>query len=421
MKNVVIVGGGFGGLSAAKSLIKYKELRVTIVDRRNHHLFQPLLYQVATAGLSPADIAVPIRSQFSKVKNIEVMLAEVLDVKLERNVVITDSGELPYDYLILACGANQSYFGHNEWEEYAPGLKTLEQATEIRRRVLLAFEKAEKEKDKTKKRALMTFVVVGGGPTGVELAGALGEISRFTLAEDFQNIEPESARVILIESGDRILKSFDTKLAHDASRFLESRGVQVWRGSTVTEVNDDGVKMGSEFLAAKTVVWAAGVEPSPINKKLGVELDGQGRVPVGSDLSIASYPNVFVIGDQAAAKDEDGNPLPGLAPVAIQQGNFLKKLFYADLKGKPRPKFHYMDKGQMATIGRKMAVMEFKGLKLSGTLAWLTWLFIHIYYLIGFRNRLFVFLQWMWLYISFSRGARLIVSKEWKLKEKPSS
>lgn len=419
LKKVVIVGGGFGGLSAAKALSKVRGLSLTLVDQRNHHLFQPLLYQVATAGLSPAEIAVPIRGEFSPKDNVETLMAKVLAVDVLNKKVETDSGSLAYDFLILACGANQSYFGHDEWEEFAPGLKTVEQATEIRRRVLLAFEQAEKEKDADFKKALMTFAVVGGGPTGVELAGALGEISRYTLSKDFKNIDPESARVILIEAGDRILKSFSPKLSQSAGRFLESRGVQVWRNTRVTNVSANGVTMGDETLAAKTVIWAAGVEPSSLNKDLNTKLDKQGRVIVGKDLSLPHHPEIFVIGDQAAFEEKDGEYLPGLAPVAIQQGRFLKQLFLNELSGKARPKFKYRDKGQMATIGRKMAVMEFSGIKIAGVWAWLSWLVVHIYYLIGFRNRVFVFLQWAWLYLTYHRGARLIVNKEWRLKKKP--
>ena len=414
MKHLVIVGGGFGGLSVAKDLGSTKELEITLIDQRNYHLFQPLLYQVATAGLSPAEIAVPIRAQISEHQNIEVLMAKVSSVDTANKTISYDGGEINYDYAVLACGASHSYFGNDQWEEYAPGLKTLEQATEIRRRVLLAFESAEKEIDKSKKKALMTFVVVGGGPTGVELAGALGEISRFTLSQDFRHIDPESARVILIDAGSRILATFHPELSQEAVRFLESRGVHIWRETRVTEITADGVRMGEEFIEAKTVLWAAGVKPSPLNKTLNTQLDIQGRVVVGTDLSLPTHPEVFVIGDQAAFLDENGKALPGLAPVALQQGRFVAKLIRNELRGRARKPFKYFDKGQMATIGRRMAVLEFRKYKSAGFFAWLAWLVIHIYYLIGFKNRLFVFLQWAWLYFSFSRGARLIVSKDWK-------
>lgn len=411
---VVIVGAGFAGLNVAKSLGGDSRFQITLLDRRNYHLFQPLLYQVAMAGLSPAEIAVPIRAELSKFPNIEVLMANVQSVSPKENRITTDIGDFNYDILVLACGAKHSYFGNENWETFAPGLKTLEQATEIRRRVLMAFELAEREKNPQLKKERLTFVVVGGGPTGVELAGAIGEISRFTLSKDFRHITPESARIVLIEAGDRILAAFDPKLSKSAARSLEGLGVQVWTNSRVTQINDDGVAVGSEFLRAKTVLWAAGVQPSSLNKTLGVTLDRSGRVPVNEFLALPEYSNVYVIGDQAFAKSKTGEALPGLSPVAIQQGKYLAQRLKRLAKNKPSTPFRYFDKGIMATIGRKEAILQVGALKLTGLLAWLGWLFVHIYYLIGFKNRLFVFLQWSWHYISFGRGARLIVHKEWK-------
>lgn len=412
-KKVLIVGGGFGGLNAVKVLGNVSGFQVTLLDRRNYHLFQPLLYQVAMAGLSPAEIAVPIRNVTSNYPNVSVLMANVEKVNLFSREVETDAGSFSYDYLILACGAKHSYFGHEEWEPLAPGLKTLEQATEIRRRVLMAFETAERETDAEKRKQALTFVIIGGGPTGVELAGAIGEISRYTLSKDFRNIQPGNARVIIIEAGERVLAAFHPDLSKSATRALESLGVQVWTSSRVTQVTADGVSIGSEFLKAKTVLWAAGVQASSLNKTLGTELDHAGRAKVGPDLSLPGHPEVFVIGDQAYALNEKGKPLPGLSPVAIQQGRYVAKLLKNIEKGEERKPFHYFDKGIMATIGRRMAVMETGNIRLTGLIAWLGWLFVHIYYLIGFKNRLFVFLQWAWHYISLGRGARLIVDKEW--------
>jgi NADH dehydrogenase len=415
-KRVVVVGGGFGGLRVARALARAKNVEITLLDRRNHHLFQPLLYQVAMAALSPAEIAYPIRTIFSNQRNVRVLLETAVGVDLAGKKLRTATlGELPYDYLVLACGSRHSYFGHGEWEEYAPGLKSLEEATEIRRRVLTAFELAEKEPDAAKQRRLLTFVVIGGGPTGVELAGALGEISRYTLSRDFRRIDPERARVILIEAGPRILASFDEPLSDKAARYLESLGVNVWTNTLVTQVNADGVVLGNESVQAATVVWAAGVAPSELNAGLGVKLDRQGRIVVERDCSVPGHPEVFVIGDQAHFEEEPGKPpLPGLAPVAMQQGHHVGACIRADLKGKPRPTFKYLDKGQMATIGRRRAIAQFRGLDFAGFFAWLGWLLVHIFYLIGFKNRVFVLFQWAWSYLSFGRGARLIVSKEWR-------
>lgn len=415
-KRVIVVGGGFGGLRVARALARDKHFEVTLLDRRNHHLFQPLLYQVAMAALSPAEIAYPIRTIFSGYRNVRVLLETAVGVDLAGKQLRTAGlGELPYDYLVLACGSRHSYFGHGEWEEYAPGLKSLEEATEIRRRVLTAFELAEKEPDPAKQRRLLTFVVIGGGPTGVELAGALGEISRYTLSRDFRRIDPERARVILIEAGPRILATFEEELSDKAARDLESLGVNVWTNTRVTQVTGEGVVLGEESVQAATVVWAAGVAPSELNASLGVQLDRQGRIVVERDCSLPGHPEVFVIGDQAHFEEEPGKPaLPGLAPVAMQQGRHVAACILADLKGKPRPTFKYLDKGQMATIGRRRAIAQFRGLEFAGFFAWLAWLLVHIFYLIGFKNRVFVLFQWAWSYMAFQRGARLIVSKEWR-------
>lgn len=413
-KRVVIVGGGFAGLNAAKVLGRRgRELEVILVDRRNHHLFQPLLYQVAMAGLSPADIAAPIRSMLHRYRNIWVIQGEVRSVELENRRILGDFGELTYDYLLLAAGAMHAYFGHENWEPYAPGLKTLEQATEIRRRVLTAFERAEAVKDPVERKRLLTFVIVGGGPTGVELAGAIGEMSRTTLARDFRNIDPKLTRVILIEAGPRILTSFDEELASRATRDLEGLGVQVWTNSRVTQVDDCGVEVGDERIDSATVLWAAGVR-APVFAGLEAALDPLNRVRVEPDLSIPGHPEVFVAGDLAHAEDEHGQLYPGLAPVAMQQGRFVAHMILRDLSGEQRGRFHYMDKGQMATIGRGRAIVQTGKLRFGGLLAWWTWLLIHIYYLTGFRNRILVLIQWAWSYLTFSRGARLIVSKRWR-------
>ncbi len=415
MKRVVIVGGGFAGLRAARGLGDVSEIDLTLVDQRNHHLFQPLLYQVAMAGLSPAEIAAPIRSLLSRYRNIRVLQERVDRVDLTGRRVVTGSGEIGYDRLLLACGARHAYFGHDDWEEHAPGLKTLEQATEIRRRVLSAFEEAEREADPKRRRALLTFVVVGGGPTGVELAGALGEMSRFTLARDFRNIDPTLTRVILVEAGPRILPSFRESQASRATRDLESLGVEVWTASPVTLIDAAGIEVGRERIETFTALWAAGVEPSALNRTLGVSLDAQGRVLVGADLSLPGHPEVFVAGDQACfSPDSSSSPLPGHAPVAMQQGRFFARTVRRDLRGEPRERFRYIDRGQMATIGRRRAICEIGRFHFGGWFAWMTWLVVHIYYLVGFKNRLFVVLQWTWSYLRYGRGARLIIAKEWR-------
>jgi NADH dehydrogenase len=413
-REIVIVGGGFGGLNAAKGLGRVHGAQVTLLDRSNHHLFQPLLYQVAMAGLSPAEIAAPIRSILSGFRNLRVLREEVLGIDLESRLLTTPSGRRGYDMLVLACGAQHAYFGHEEWEEHAPGLKTLEQATEIRRRVLTAFEDAEKEPDPERKQRLLSFVIVGGGPTGVELAGAIGEMARFTLARDFREIDFQRARVLLVEAGPRILPSFPERLASRAVDDLGQLGVRVLTNSLVTRVDADGVELGRERIRATTVLWAAGVLPSQLGRTLGVPLDKQGRVIVEPDLSVPGHPEVFVIGDQASVIGPGGKPLPGVAPVAMQQGRYVARTIEGDLAGRSRQPFVYLDKGQLATIGRSRAIVEIGRLRFGGFFAWLLWIVVHIYYLTGFKNRLLVVIQWAWSYLTFRRGARLIVGKQWR-------
>lgn len=412
---VVIVGGGFAGLNAAKGFRRARNVHVTLIDRRNHHLFQPLLYQVAMAGLSPADIAAPIRSILSKQQNVRVLQGEVQSVDFDGRKVKADFGDVPFDYLILACGARHSYFGHDDWEPHAPGLKTVEQATEIRRRVLTAFEQAERSTSPEEQRRLLTFIVVGGGPTGVELAGAIGEMSRYTLARDFRSIDPTLARVILIEGGPRILPMFSTKLSNRATRDLEGLGVQVWTSSPVSNVEPHGVEVGDERVCSGTVLWAAGVQASSLGAKLHFEIDRTGRVLVEPDLSVKGHPNIFVAGDQAHVAVESGT-LPGVAPVAMQQGRFLAANILRELAGSERRQFKYKDKGKMATIGRSRAIVHTGRFQFGGFFAWIVWLVVHIYYLTGFRRRFFVVISWAWSYLTFRRGARLIVEKEWMLQ-----
>ncbi len=408
---VVIVGGGFGGLYAAKAL-KDQPVRVTLVDRRNHHLFQPLLYQVASAALSPADIASPIRAILRKQVNTTVLLAEVTAIDVPaREVVLDDGSRLPYDYLILAAGTSHAYFGHDEWEPLAPGLKSLEDALEIRRRVLRAFEEAEREPDPAEREALLTFVVVGGGPTGVELAGSIAEISRFTLARDFDHIDPTKAQVILLEGADRLLLTFPEKLGKKAAGYLKRLGVRVRTGAMVTGIDPQGVLLGEERIPARTVLWAAGVRASPLARTLGVDLDRAGRVVIGPDLSVPGRPEIFVIGDLAAGKDHRGKLLPGTAPVAIQQGHWVASNIARAVKGEPTVPFRYKDRGNMATVGRNVAVADIKGLKLTGFVAWLAWAVVHVFNLIGYKNRVLVTLQWIWAYVTFQRGARLITEE----------
>jgi NADH dehydrogenase len=411
---VVIVGGGFGGLYAARALTG-RPVSVTLLDRRNHHRFQPLLYQVATAALNPSDIATPLRSILRRAANVTVFLAEVVSVDLAGHRVILDEGELAYDALVLAAGAGNSYFGHDEWEPLAPSLKSLEDALEIRRRVLLAYEDAERERDGAEQRALLTSVVIGGGPTGVELAGALAEISRESIARDFRLIDPTKARVVLVEAGPRILASVPASLAARAAAALARIGVEVRTGTPVTRVTPDAVWLGGEQIRARTVLWAAGVAASPLARALGVPLDRAGRVIVKPDLSLPGHDLVFVIGDMAAFRGPDGQALPGLAPVAIQQGQAVARTILRRLAGEPARPFQYRDKGSMATIGRAAAVAVIGRLQLSGLPAWLAWLFVHILFLIGFRNRFLVLFEWAWAYVSWQRGARLITGP-WRPK-----
>jgi NADH dehydrogenase len=402
---VVIVGGGFGGLYAARAL-RGAVVHVTIVDRRNHHLFQPLLYQVATAALNPADIAAPIRSVFRGRRNVSVLLAEAAGVDLAAKRLVLADGELPYDYLVLATGATHSYFAHDEWASFAPGLKTIEDALEIRRRVLLAYEMAERDPEHRRER--LTFVIIGGGPTGVELAGALAEISRQALSREFQHIDPSHARIILIEGVPRVLPSYPDTLSAKARTQLERLGVDVWTGARVTGIDATGVTLGHERILARTVLWAAGVAASPLAKSLGLPLDRAGRVRVDPTLAVPARNDVFVVGDLAIV-EQDGKPVPGVAPAAIQMGRHAARNILRAIAGQPLQPFRYRNKGSFATIGRGKAVGEMAGgVKLSGFPAWLAWLAIHIFFLIGFRNRVLVIFQWAYSYVTFRRGARLI-------------
>jgi NADH dehydrogenase len=410
---VVIVGGGFGGIRAAKALGRSGRFQVTVLDRRNHHLFQPLLYQVATASLNPSDIAVPIRQILAHWGDVNVHMESVTGVDLAGRRVLTETDSHAYDYLVLACGSTHSYFGHDNWEDLAPGLKTVEQALEIRRRILTAFEQAEKAEDPALQARLLTFVVIGGGPTGVELAGALAELAASIVSREFRSIRSHSTRVILIQGDDRILAQFDKGLSEKAQQALERMGVEVKLGKQAREITAQGVRLDGEFIETSNVLWAAGVKPSPINKSLGVPLDKQGRVIVGPDLSLPGHPEAFVVGDQAHFATPSG-PLPGLAPVAMQQGIAAADSIMRDLAGRPRKPFRYLDKGTMAVIGRSFAVTELRGLKYSGLVAWLTWLFVHVMYLVGHRNRVIVLINWAWSYFTFKRGARLITLHSWK-------
>ena len=407
MPRVVIVGGGFGGLYAARAL-RRAPVEVTVVDRRNHHVFQPLLYQVAMAALSPGDIASPIRWILRKQKNADVILAEATGFDLAANRLILKDGVLDYDFLIVASGATHAYFGHDDWRRTAPGLKTLEDALEIRRRVLIAFERAEREIDPAQRAAELTFLVIGGGPTGVEMAGALAEISRHSLARDFRHFDPGSARILLIEGGPAILSAFPEDLQQAAMKDLQRLGVTVRTNSIVTDVSPGVVSIGSESIRAETVLWAAGVSASPLGAALGAPLDRAGRVKVLPDLTIPGAPNVFVIGDLANLAGDDGRPLPGVAQVAIQMGKHAVHNILRALEHQPLRPFHYHDLGNMATIGRASAIADFGSFRLSGLLAWLAWLFVHILNLIGFRNRVVVFVQWAWAYFTYQRGIRLI-------------
>jgi NADH:ubiquinone reductase (H+-translocating) len=409
LPHVVIIGAGFGGLTAAQAL-KRTPVRITIVDRTNHHLFQPLLYQVAMAGLSPADIAMPIRSILRKQTNVSVLLDEATDIDFASRTVNMRGGSLHYDYLVLATGGRTSFFGHDEWEQFAPGLKDLDDAVEIRRRVLLAFEAAEKEPDAGRRRELLTFVVVGGGPTGVELAGAIGELARFVLARDFRAIHSEAAEILLLEGGSRILPGFSPELSASAERQLARLGVKVRTGAQVTNIDTHGVYLGTEMIRAATVIWGAGVRATSFTTVLDAPLDRAGRVKVAPDLSLPDHPNVFAIGDMTLF-EQDGKPLPGVSPVAMQMGRAVAGNIQHDLAGKPRDAFRYFDKGNMATIGRKSAIADFGRFHLTGFLAWMAWLLVHIFFLIGFRNRAVVLFNWAWSYFTYQRGARLITGR----------
>jgi len=415
--HVVIIGAGFGGLEAAKKL-SGEDVRVTVIDRTNYHLFQPLLYQVATAALSPADIAAPVRAILSKGENMEVILAEVESIDVGSKKVKMADRELDYDYLIVATGARHSYFGHPEWERLAPGLKSLEDAVEIRRRILLAFEYAEKISDEAARKAAMTFVVVGGGPTGVEMAGAIAEIARHTLAKDFRHIDPSQARVILVEGEPKVLASFPEDLRDSAMRQLVDLGVEVRTGNHATNLSEHGLQVGEEFIPCRVKIWAAGNNASFVGHSLGAPIDRVGRVIVNKDLTIPNHPEVQVIGDLANFSHQTGEPLPGVSPVAMQQGRHAARNVLAIIDGRKPQRFYYWDKGSMATIGRNKAVADLKLIHLSGIPAWLAWLFVHVIFLVGFRNRFAVLFQWAWAYFSFNKGARLI-TRNFQSEQRP--
>jgi NADH:ubiquinone reductase (H+-translocating) len=408
--HVVIVGGGFGGLAAAREL-KDAPVRITLLDRTNHHLFQPLLYQVAMAGLSPADIAEPIRAVLRRQKNITVLLAEAVGVDFDHRIVQLADGQLDYDYLILATGGRTSYFGHENWEKFAPGLKDLDDAVEIRRRVLLAFEMAEKESDPDTRQRLLTFVVVGGGPTGVELAGSIAELARYVLQRDFRRINPQETRVILLEGGPRVLPSFASDLSESAEQQLKALGVNVRVNTIVTDIDETGAHIGEQVIQAATVIWGAGVQATAFAAQLNAPHDRGGRVILEPDLTVPNYKNVFAIGDMTSFTHQDGKPLPGVSPVAMQMGRCAARNILHALKGAPYEQFKYVDKGSMATIGRHAAVAEIGKLHLSGLLAWLAWLFVHLIFLIGFRNRVAALFNWAWSYFTYQRGARLITGR----------
>jgi NADH dehydrogenase len=404
---VVIIGAGFGGLSAAKALAR-APVEVLVIDRQNHHLFQPLLYQVATAGLSPADIASPIRSILRSQANASVVLAEVTGIDTAARCVLADGQRHAYDTLIIATGARHAYFGHDEWAGHAPGLKTIDDATSLRRQILLAFERAETEPSPLEQRRLQTFVVVGGGPTGVEMAGAIAELARKAMRRDFRHINPGKTRVVLVEAGERLLAGFDPRLSLWAIKALRSLGVDVRLRCPVTACDADGVVIGDRRIESRTIMWAAGVTASPAGRWLGAETDRAGRVRVNADLTLPGHPEIIVLGDTALAEGEDGRPLPGVAPVAKQQGEYAGRLVAARLAGEDVPPFRYRDQGAMATIGRRRAVAQLGRLKLTGWPAWVLWCIAHVYYLIGFRNRLAVVLNWAWNYFTFQSGTRLI-------------
>jgi NADH:ubiquinone reductase (H+-translocating) len=426
MSHVVIIGGGFGGLYAARSL-KYAPVQVTLIDRRNFHLFQPLLYQVATGWLSPADIASPLRAVLKRQRNVQVLLAEAIDIDVANRRVILTDGEVSYDTLIVATGARHHYFGNAQWEQFAPGLKTIEDATEIRRRILLAFEAAERESDPERVRSWLTFVIVGGGPTGVELAGTLGELTKDTLRYNFRHINPAEARILLVEGTDRILPAYPADLSAKATAALARLGVRVRTGATVTDVQAAAVILRSneqsERIATRTVVWAAGVQASPLGRILatatGAELDRVGRVIVAPDLSVPGHPDIFVIGDLAHSRNQNSQPLPGVAPVAMQQGHYVAEVIRHRLRGQAPPPFLYHDRGNMAIVGRAEAVADVGGWRFSGLLAWLAWLFIHLIHLVEFENRILVVIQWAWNYFTRNRSARLITGEPHSSRKSP--
>ena len=412
LEHVVIIGGGFGGLTAARAL-GHLPVRVTLIDRRNYHLFQPLLYQVATAGLSPADIASPIRAILRRQRNITVLLGKVTGIDIAGKAVLTDERRVEYDQLIVATGARHGYFNHDEWEACAPGLKKIDDATDIRCRILLAFERADNSSDERERKRLLSFVIVGGGPTGVEMAGAIAELARVALSIDFRNIDPRSARILLVESGPRVLARFPASLSETAKRALEKLGVEVRLGVRVSYCDPTGVVIDNERIEAHTIIWAAGVMASPAAKWLDAEKDTAGRVIVGPDLTLGDHPEIFVIGDTALAKSASGDPLPGIAPVAKQQGAYTARVIAARVRGRPAPApFRYRHLGTMATIGRKSAVADFGNFRLSGFIAWLLWGLVHVYFLVGFRNRIAVMMGWLWAYVTFGRGARLITGHD---------
>lgn len=413
---VVIIGGGFGGLWAAKELAN-TDVNVALIDRKNHHVFQPLLYQVATAVLSPGEIATPIRRILHYAKNIEVIMGEVVDFDTSSKTVRLDDGsQISFDYLIIAAGARHAYFGHDDWEVSAPGLKTIEDAVEIRRRVLLAFELAEREAYIKGSHKPLNFVVVGGGPTGVELAGAIAGIARQALAKDFKAIDTRNAHVVLFEGSDRVLGTFAKELSDSAKEQLEELGVEVRLNSFVTDIEPGRVKVGEEWIDCDVVLWATGVAASPLGRQLGVETDKAGRVFVQPDLSIPDHKDIFVIGDMASIKQENGDPVPGVSPAAMQMGTATARNILSDIKGGARKIFKYVDKGTMATIGRNKAIADVFGLKLKGFIAWLFWLFLHVFFLIGFRNKIIVMTEWAWAYLTRERSARLITGDAEELR-----
>jgi NADH:quinone reductase (non-electrogenic) len=408
LPHVVIIGGGFGGMYAAKAL-GGAPVKLTLVDKNNHHLFQPLLYQVASAGLSPADITAPIRSVLRKQKNTFVQMAEVTGIDLEKRLVLLHGHSVSYDYLVIATGATHSYFGHDEWAPYAPGIKSITDATALRRKILLAFEAAETETDPERLRALLTFVLVGAGPTGVEMAGAVAELAHKALESDFRHIDPTLAHIVLLEAAPRILLSFPEALAQKAQKALKRLGVEVRTNTAVEDINEEGIIAAGKLLAAQTIIWTAGVAASPAGKWLNAETDRAGRVKVSDDLSLPGHPEVFVIGDTASVI-QDGKPVPGVAPAAIQEGNYVASVIQQRVAGQTTiPPFRYKNKGNLATVGRSFGIADLGWLRIEGFVGWVLWLAVHIFFLIGFRNRVLVLFQWAWAYFTYQRGARLII------------